>query len=154
MTEKTEMTEKNAATHLKEAAESFHKVVDFSMRVSLELSGTPATTQTELSSFVHTKMCINGTTIEHMLNAALKDHSAVIALCRMIMEASVLFMYLQETVTEEEWACRHLCLKLHDTVNRIKLFRGFQTAGKHADLRKGREELTTELQANETPHRR
>jgi hypothetical protein len=154
MTEKTEMTEKNAATHLKEAAESFHKVVDFSMRVSLELSGTPATTQTELSSFVHTKKCINGTSIEHMLNAALKDHSAVIALCRMIMEASVLFMYLQETVTEEEWACRHLCLKLHDTVNRIKLFRGFQTAGKHADLRKGREELTTELQANETPHRR
>ena len=77
MTEKTEMTEKNAATHLKEAAESFHKVVDFSMRVSLELSGTPATTQTELSSFVHTKMCINGTSIEHMLNAALKDHSAV-----------------------------------------------------------------------------
>src|SRR5258708_6249509 len=129
---------------LKGARESFHRVVDFSLRVSLYLHGEAATGQSELASMVHTKMCVNGASIEHMLDARLKDHSAVIALCRMMMEASVLYLYLMEPVEIEEWRCRHLCLKLHDTTNRIKLMRGFQDAGKHADLRQGREELQKE----------
>jgi hypothetical protein len=76
------------AKHLTEAKESFGKVVDFGMRVSLELNGKPATDQSALASVLHTKMCINGTTILHTLKAALTDHSAVIALCRMLMDAA------------------------------------------------------------------
>jgi hypothetical protein len=142
------MSEKSAADYLAEATESFRRVVDFSMRVSLVLNGAPATEQTELSSFVHTKMCITGASIEHMLRARLNDHSAIIALCRMIMEASVLFMYLQEAVGDDEWACRYLSLKLHDTVNRIKLMRAYQNLDEQADLRKGREEPIEQLKTN------
>lgn len=133
---------------LRGAQESFGKIVDFGMRVSLELNGKPATDQSALASVVHTKMCINGTTIQHVLKAALTDHSAVIALCRMLMEASIFFQYLMQEVEKDQWACRSLCLKLHDTTNRIKLMRGFQKPGEHADLRVGRDGLLRELKEN------
>jgi hypothetical protein len=57
--------------HLREARESFDKVVDFGMRVSLELNGKPATDQSALASVLQTKMCINGASILHALKAPL-----------------------------------------------------------------------------------
>lgn len=134
--------------HLTAARDTFGKIVDFGMRVSLELNGKPATDQSVLASVVHTKMCINGTTILHTLKAALTDHSAVIALCRMLMEASIFYQYLMQDVEKDEWACRSLCMKLHVTTNRIKLVRGFQTAEEHSDSLAGRDELLRQLKEN------
>ena len=141
------MTEPDQATievHLKQASQSFHEVVDFSMRVSLALGGAPVI-RSALPSIVHTKMTINGASAEQLLKAPLKDHSAIIGVCRMIMEASILFQYLMEEVSSEEWHCRLLCLNLHDTVNRIKLMRGFQTKEERKALPHNREQLETEL---------
>jgi hypothetical protein len=64
------------------------------------------------------------------------------------MEGSVFYQYLMQQVEKDEWACRSLCLKLHDTTNRIKLMRGFQKAEKHADGRVGRNELLQKLKEN------
>jgi hypothetical protein len=143
---RTVSADQNIKQHLQGAIESLHKVVDFSMRVSLRLRGTPATDQSELASIVHAKMCINGASAGHMLRSTLTDHSVIIGICRMIMEASILFQYLMENISAEEWKCRVLCLKLHDTVNRIKLMRGFQRREEYDDLRRGRDELLKELQ--------
>jgi hypothetical protein len=66
----------------------------------------------------------------------------------MVMEAATLFFYLKEPVSEDEWAARYLCLKLHDTTNRIKLMRGHQSADQYADLEVGKEELMGELRKN------
>lgn len=134
--------------NLANSRESFDKVVDFSMRVSLEMNGKPATQQTELASFVHTKMCITSTSVEHMFEAKFADHSAIMALCRMLMEGSNFFMYIMELTSDEEWKCRYLCMRLHDTVNRIKLLSGFQSQNEYADMTQGREDLKRDLQAN------
>jgi hypothetical protein len=66
----------------------------------------------------------------------------------MLMEGSVFYQYFMQRVEEEEWACKLLCLKLHDTTNRIKLIRGFQKAEDHADLRSGRDYLLHDLKQN------
>jgi len=134
--------------HLKGARKSFHIVVDFALRVSLALNGKPATNQSELASVVQAKMAVNGASIEHVLGAPIFDHSVVISLCRMIMESSVFFQYLRETVDQDEWQCRLLCMRLHDATNRIKLLRGFQKPDEHADLRAGREDLLKQLEEN------
>jgi Family of unknown function (DUF5677) len=144
------MTETDRAAikvHLEGATKSFHTVVDFSMRVSLELHGAPIV-RSALPSIVHAKMTINGASAEELLKAPLKDHSAIIGICRMIMEASILFQYLSEGMSPEEWNCRLLCLNLHDTVNRIRLMRGFQTKDEQEALRDGRGQLITELKAD------
>jgi hypothetical protein len=124
----------------------FEEVVDFSFRVSLKLNGLPATEQSALASIVHTKMCITSASVVHMFTAPLFDHSAIVALCRMLMEAMTFYFYLAEDVEPDEWKTRHLCLKIHDTVNRIKLMRGFQSVDQYADLLMGRDELVGELE--------
>jgi hypothetical protein len=63
----------------------------------------------------------------------------------MILEGTTFYFYLQEGVSDSEWNCRLLVLRLHDTINRIKLFRGLQSEDQYADFSKGREELKAEL---------
>jgi hypothetical protein len=74
------------------------------------------------------------------------DHHTIMALARMIMEASTMIAYLLDPVAPDEWMFRHTLLKLHDTVARIKLLRGFDLPAD--DLRAGRDELKAELEAN------
>ena len=125
----------------------FAEVVDFGLRVSLKLNGELATEQSQLASKVHTKMCVTGSSIQHLFGAPLKDHSAIIALCRMLMEASTLYFYLMESVEADEWTARCLCLKLHDTTNRIKFLRAHKSADQYSDLQAGRNQLISELKA-------
>jgi hypothetical protein len=126
----------------------FHRATDFSLRVSGALHGEPTTDAGQLGSFVHAKMCANAVSTEHLFSSPLADHSAIIALCRMIMEAMTLYFYLTKSVAADEWECRRLVLKLHDTVNRIKLMRGFQSENEYADLISGRAKLEGELREN------
>jgi hypothetical protein len=126
----------------------FHRAIDFSLRVYAALHGEPTTDAGQLGSFVHAKMCANAVSAEHLFTSPLADHSAIIALCRMIMEAMTLYFYLTKQVPAEEWECRKLVLKLHDTVNRIKLMRGFQSKNEYSDLINGRATLEAELRQN------
>jgi hypothetical protein len=94
------------------AVKSFCRAVDFGIRVSDRLRGERTTEARELASIVHMKMCANGASIEHLFSAPLADHSAIIALCRMLMEAMTLFFYLIEPIETDEWECRKLCIRL------------------------------------------
>jgi hypothetical protein len=123
-------------------------ITDFSLRVSDALQGEPTTDAGQLGSFVHAKMCANAVSTEHLFTSPLADHSAIIALCRMIMEAMTLYFYLTKQVRDDEWECRRLTLRLHDTVNRIKLMRGFQSRNEYGDLINGRAELKGKLREN------
>jgi hypothetical protein len=147
------MTKENEApADIKVALENerkdFHRATDFSLRVSGALHGEPTTDAGQLGSFVHAKMCANAVSTEHLFSSPLADHSAIIALCRMIMEAMTLYFYLTKPVAAHEWECRRLVLKLHDTANRIKLMRGFQSETEYADLINGRAKLEGELREN------
>lgn len=105
-------TDINAA--LENERKDFHRATDFSLRVSSELHGEPTTDAGQLGSFVHAKMCANAVSTEHLFTSPLADHSAIIALCRMIMEAMTLYFYLTKQVSADEWGCRRLVLRLHD----------------------------------------
>jgi hypothetical protein len=133
---------------LEKERKDFHRATDFSLRVSAALHGEPTTDAGELGSFVQAKMCANAVSTEHLFSSPLADHSAIIALCRMIMEAMTLYFYLTKPVAADEWGCRRLVLRLHDTVNRIKLMRGFQSENEYADLISGRAKLEGELREN------
>src|SRR5437763_89133 len=93
---------------LSKVRNDFATVTDFALRVSGALVGTPTTEAGEFASIVHAKMCANAVSIEHQFSAPLADHSTIIAICRMIMEAMVLYFYLQEPVDADQWECRKL----------------------------------------------
>ncbi len=74
------------------------------------------------------------------------DHHAIMALARMIMEASTMIAYLLAPVSSDEWALRHSLLRLHDAVGRIKLLRSYDLPSD--DLRKGRDDLKIDILNN------
>jgi len=133
---------------LKRTLKTFHTVIDFALRVSLKLNGQPTTVPGEMASIVHTKMCINATSAEHLCGAKLFDHSAIMTVCRMCMEAMTLYYYLNEEVDATEWDCRELVLRLHDTCARIKLTRATREEGQYQDLLDGRDSLKQDLENN------
>ena len=127
---------------------TFNRVTSFAFRVSLELKGEKTTIAGEMASVVYTKMCVTSSSIENLCRAKLFDHSAIMTLCRMVMEGMTLYFYLAETVSDDEWACRELIIRLHDTTARIKLFRAFAPKEKYRELLSGRDSLKVELGVN------
>jgi len=119
----------------------------FANHVSVNQTGLPTTTAGSLSSMVFAKCCAHARSIGAIsLQSSMFDHHAIMALARMIVEASTMIAYLLDPVEPEEWELRHTLLQLHDTVARIKLLGGFEQPAD--DLRAGRETLRAALHAN------
>jgi hypothetical protein len=119
----------------------------FANHVSMAQTGLPTTKAGSLASMVYAKCCAHARSIGAIsAQSSMFDHHAIMALARMIMEASTMIAYLLDPVGPDEWAFRYTLLRLHDTVNRIKLLRGFGPPAD--DLRKGRDELQAELRAS------
>lgn len=119
----------------------------FANHVSMTQTGLPATASGRLASMVFAKCCAHARSIGAIsTQSSMFDHHAIMALARMIMEASTMIAYLLDPVDEEEWAFRNIVLMLHDTVARIKLLKGF--AHPTDDLKEGRDKLKAELEAH------
>ena len=119
----------------------------FANHVSMNQTGLPTTTRGSLSSMVFAKCCAHARSIGAIsLQSSMFDHHAIMALARMIMEASTMIAYLLDPVKAEEWDFRYTLLRLHDTVARIKLLGGFELPAD--DLRTGRSELKVALEAS------
>lgn len=116
----------------------------FANHVSVAQTGLSTTTGGMLASIVFAKCCAHARSIGAIsVQSSMFDHHAIMSLARMIMEASTMIAYLIDPVSPDEWAFRYTLLKLHDTVTRIKLLRGFDYPTE--DLRVGREQLRAEL---------
>lgn len=140
---------------LDEAEQIFTKSFDglaiiggFANHVSMVLSGTPTDIQGELASMVHAKMCAHARSIGAVAQSSMFDHSAIMALARMMIEGMTMSSYIRELVSAEEWELRYAVLSLHDTVARIKLFRAWKEKAEYADLRIGRDALLQGIRTN------
>jgi hypothetical protein len=140
--------EKEIPELLRDTMKTFNRILVFALRVSAELRGERTTDAGEMASIIHTKMCINAISAERLSEAKFFDHSAIMAVCRMIMEGMTLYCYLHETVESAEWECRDLVLRLHDVTARIKLMRAFQKPEQYKDLLDGRVALRKALEGN------
>ncbi|MBL0914987.1 MAG: hypothetical protein IBJ13_05570 [Sphingopyxis sp.] len=119
----------------------------FANHVSVNQTGLPTTKAGSLSSMVFAKCCAHARSIAAVSKqSSMFDHHAIMALARMIMEASTMIAYLHDPVDPVEWEFRYILLRLHDTVARIKLMRGFELPAD--DLKIGREKLRAELEAH------
>lgn len=133
---------------LPSSLQTFSRVIAFGLWTSGQSTGKATTEAGEFASFIQAKMCVNAASAEHLCHAKLFDHSGILALCRMVVDAMTLYYYLNESVGPIEWGCRKLILRLHDTVSRIKLVRAHQEKGEYEDLVNGRNELEKQLKEN------
>jgi hypothetical protein len=125
-------------------------VAGFSNRVSLLLRGESTTRNGELASMVHARLCAHARSVGGIATSSMFDHSAIMALARMIIDGMTMFCYLMEAVTDEAWSLRYNVLRLHDTTARIKLLRAWHDKSQYADLVDGREELVRSISSSVT----
>ena len=74
------------------------------------------------------------------------DHSSIAVLSRAIIESSIVYWYLMEEVSNEEWDFRLQVMKVHDAASRVRLFKTLiadEAQNQRATLKALRDKLTT-----------
>lgn len=120
------------------------------IQISIEETGKPTTKAGSLSSMVFAKMCAHARSIGAIVEFGMFDHSAIMSITRMIIEACTMIGYLSEDVDSDTWEFRHLVIRLHDTVNRIKLLRGYPGEHDISDLKAGKAQLIESLKTHKS----
>ena len=74
------------------------------------------------------------------------DHGSIGVLCRTIIETAIMFWYLSEQVSTEEWEFRLTVMNLHDATSRVRLFKGLipEEAKQQSSLRAGLKKVLAE----------
>lgn len=116
--------------------------------VSMLIRGEPTTISRELASMVHGRMCAHARSIGAIATSSMFDHSAIMALSRMLMDGLSMYTYLREPVSEAAWALRCNLMHLHDTCARIKLVGAWKDRAEYEDLTKWRASLIEQIRAS------
>jgi hypothetical protein len=108
--------------------EHFEGLLMFLSVISSKITGRPMTLSHSLASGLLGKICITAMSAQALYRGheekrlPFLDHSSIAALCRAIIETSIMYWYLMETISDEEWEFRLLVMKIHDAASRIRPF--------------------------------
>ena len=119
-----------------------------SNNVSLLIRGESTTRSGELASMVHASMCAHARSVGAIATSSMFDHSAILALSRMLVDGLTMYAYLRESVEDAVWTLRYKVMELHDVTARIKLVRAWQERVEYDDLRNMRESLVGQIKAS------
>jgi hypothetical protein len=109
------------------AEDVFENVISFAMLVSLLIAGKPTTVQHSYASMMLYRICIIASSITNVYRQheqspeATLDYGSIAVLCRTLLDASLMFWYLTESVSEDEWTFRLAVLQVHDSASRVRL---------------------------------
>lgn len=130
--------------------ENFEEVMTFLGLIFSKIKGETVPINHSLATSVLEKIWVTAMSVQELFRGheskrlTYLDHSSIAVLCRTIIEASVMYWYLMENVTGEEWQFRLQVMKIHDAASRVRLFKRLipTTADKQrAILNKLRDEL-------------
>jgi hypothetical protein len=107
----------------------FESATDLLSMISSKVVGRPMMLNHSYATAVLGKMCLTAMSAQALFrdHEAGKlptiDHSSIAILCRTIIEASIMYWYLTEEMTEDEWAFRHQVMKVHDAAARVRFWK-------------------------------
>lgn len=97
--------------------------------ISSKITALPMTVSHSLASGMLGKICITAMSVQALYRGhenkrlPFLDHSSIAVLCRAIIETSIMYWYLMEEVSEDEWEFRLRVMKIHDAASRVRLFK-------------------------------
>lgn len=109
--------------------EHFEGIMMFLSLISSKLTSLPKTLSHSLAAEMLSKICITAMSAQALFRGheeerlPFLDHSSIAVLCRAIIESSIMYWYLMEEVSEEEWGLRLQVMKVHDAASRVRLFK-------------------------------
>jgi len=130
--------------------EHFENGLTMLCAVRLKIIDKPMTLARTYATAVLSKICLTATSIEALYRnheagtLPTLDHSSIAILCRTIIEAGIMYWYLTEEVSEEEWKFRLQVLKIHDAAARVRFWKPLmpdEVDKERAALKQLREEL-------------
>jgi hypothetical protein len=116
-------------THNFASEEHFEGIMMFLSLISSKITGHPMTVSHSLASGMLGKICISAMSTQALYRGhedkrlPFLDHSSIAVLCRAIIETSIMYWYLMEDVSEDEWEFRLHVMKIHDAASRVRLFK-------------------------------
>ena len=128
--------------------------------ISSKSTGHPMTLSHSLASGMIGKICITAMGTQALYRGhedkrlPFLDHSSIAVLCRAIIEASIMYWYLMEDVSEDEWEFRLQVMKIQDAASRVRLFKRMiadAADNQRAALRALRDELASMLLFQKRP---
>jgi hypothetical protein len=114
--------------------DTFENVIGLAMQVSLLIVGQPTDLQHSYASYMLFRICTVGASITELYRRHERepmttlDYSSIAVLCRTIFDASIMYRYLTEEVSDEEWILRRAVLGVHDYASRVRLFKAIDPA--------------------------
>jgi hypothetical protein len=136
--------------HNRASEENFEDVLMFLSVISSKVLGLPMSAGHSFGTAMIGKICVTAMSIQDLYRGhearrlPLLDHSSIAVLSRTIIDSSIMYWYLTEEVSEEEWAFRFKVMQIHDIASRVRLFKGLiseEADGQRAILRALRDEL-------------
>jgi hypothetical protein len=109
--------------------EHFEGMMMFLSLISSKITGLPMTASHSLASGMIGKICITAMSTQAIYRGhedkrlPFLDHSSIAVLCRTIIETSIMYWYLMEEVSDDEWEFRLQVMKIHDAASRVRLFK-------------------------------
>jgi hypothetical protein len=131
--------------------EHFEGLLMFLSLISAKITRAEMSLSHSLAIGILDRVCITAMSVQALFRGheetqlPFLDHSSIAVLCRAIIESSIMYWYLMEEVSDEEWQFRLLVMNIHDTASRTRLFKMFiaeEADAQRAILKTLRDELT------------
>jgi hypothetical protein len=132
------------------AEQHFENATKLLSLISSKIVGNEMTLSHSYASAVLGKICLTAMSASTIFRAheagelPTLDHSSIAVLSRTIIESAIMYSYLTEEVSDEEWTFRLQVMKVHDSAARVRFWKSMMP--EEADLaRTALEKLRTEL---------
>ena len=109
--------------------EHFEGMMMFLSIISGKITGRPMAVSHSIASGILGKICITAISTQSLYRGyeekrlPFLDHCSIATLCRAIIEMSIMYWYLMEEVSGDEWDFRFQVMKIHDAASRVRLFK-------------------------------
>jgi hypothetical protein len=132
--------------------EHFENALMFLSKISSKIVGKPMTLAHSYATSILGKICLTGFSIQALYRdheagkLPTLDHSSIAILCRTIIESGIMYWYLTDEVSEDEWRFRLQVLRIHDAAARVRFWKPLmpdEADKERIVLKQLREELKT-----------
>jgi hypothetical protein len=147
------MNEDSSALRLRRLVVSLDEVIAISVVVSEASNGIEAAVAGHWVNALYGRLCLNAMTVLGMMMNGVKggpmDHYSIVVVSRSAFEVCLMVAYLtSENSPKLEQDLKILGLRIHDTVARLRFFKGFGRTKQTETFRQGLDDLREEARQN------
>jgi hypothetical protein len=147
------MNEELSGPMLRRLVASLNQVIAIRVAVSEGSNGIEADARGHWVNALYGRLCLNAMTVLGMMvdgvDGLPMDHYSIVIISRSAFEVCLMIAYLTtENISPSEQELKMLTLRIHDTVSRLRFFKGFERSAQVGLFRQDLDELRKAIRQN------